>query len=641
MSGKLSWKLFGCCLLWATCGYGEVPEIENAMLRVSINSANGVLSVLDKRTGRTWKGLSETAALPEGWSHMSVRQMHGHELVLTSSSSRFTNETVCVGLEGAEVSVSVALSRDREIRKLRYPHAFSTQKGDRLIVPYNEGMSYPVDEVHQELGTAGFFCGFRLSMHFFGIADEKTGAGVMGIVECPEDATLEVSQHGPDRLWTVGPGWIGEYGKVGYVRRIRYVFLSEGGHVAFAKRFRVYAKGRGWLKTFKEKAIQRPNVLKLPGMPNFWAFVPDKDKVAHAKELKSLGIDRFLWSSGGCPETVRQISSMQDVLVGCYDCMQDVQSPSLMAHRGLAGKKGQNGDAWPHDIMWTGAGPETWRKGWGIEIKKGTNTVMDYCAVMCDVKAPFYLHEKLLSELRLKPYTSRFMDTTFSSPWQECTNPAHRQTRRECHFWRRELLRMMADQFGLVTGSERGSCSGVPVVDYYEGMMSISLCGVPRDGRDILIPWTNALPRVVSRYQVGAKYRIPLWELVFHDCCCAHWYWGDTQNKIPAIWDDRTLFNVLYGTAPMFLYDEKQWLAIRGHVVKTCLSTLPIIRSVGFSEMTDHSYLTDDLLVQRTQFANGVEITVNFSQSDWVDEKGTRLSGRSFFVSKSKKKNGR
>ena len=602
--------------------------VENGLLSVSVDAAAGSLGVVDKRTGRKWSCASRQSDNPFGWPSLSVRRENGNTLWLRSGGDGEGGESVRIFLEGAEVAITIDLAREREIKKFTYPAPFATQKGDSLIIPYNEGMRYPVDEAHEKLGSAPFFAGFRMSMHFFGVVDDATGAGMMAIVESPDDAMMDVFQTGPEKLWVACPTWLGEFGKFGYKRRIRYVFLDGGGHVAMAKRFRSYAKANGWLRTFMEKAIQRPNVLKLPGMPNFWPFIPDKDKVAHARELKSLGIDSFLWSSGGMPGTVRQISAMDDVLIGCYDNMQDVLSPAIAARNG----KSLKNSAWPHDVMWTGDTPDTWRKGWGVEMKDGTNTVMEHCAVMCDVKAPSYLYEKVRTELETKPYTSRFMDTTFSEPWKECANPAHRQTRRESHFWRRELLRMLAERFGLVTGSERGSCSGVPVVDYFEGMMSISLCGVPRDGRDILIPWTNNLPKVVTRYQVGAKYRLPLWELVFHDCCCAHWYWGDTQNKMPAVWGDRTLFNILYGTSPMFLYNEKQWPLIRDRVAKTCKIVAPIARSVGFCEMTGHVILTPDRTVQRTSFANGVEITVNFSDSDWKDESGKTVRAKSYSV---------
>ena len=622
-------------------GNGEAVRLESEVLSVSVAPANGLLAVTDKRTGRVWCGdaAAKDSGLPHDWRCRTVKRTGTRtvELFFCEDGDKRdgSRRSILFELDGAELLVTLHFGRDTPLSNtLRYPHPFATQRGERLIVPRNEGMGYPVDEEHERFSSAPFFCGNWLSMHFWGVTEDASGAGMMGIVENPEDAMLEIYRLGQGKRWAAGVGWIGEFKKFGYPRRLRYVFFDKGGHVAVAKRFRAYAKECGWLKTFAEKGIQRPNVRKLPGAPNIWAMIPEKDKFAHAKELKSLGIKRFLWSAGGDAETVKAIAAMDDVLVGRYDVTQDVYHPSLMAHMGKPGVKGTNGDAWPNDIMWTGDTPDTWRKAWGIEVREGTNVVMDYCATMCDVKAPSYQYETVRRELKVKPYTARFIDTTFSEPWKECSNPAHRQTRRESHFWRRELLRMLTERFGLVTGSERGSCSGVPMVDYFEGMMSIAGYGFPRAGRDIKIPWTNELPSCVVKYQVGAEYRLPLWELVFHDCCCAHWYWGDTQNKASEIWDRRTLFNILYGTSPMFLYTEKQWPSIRERVAATCRKTIPVCCIVGESEMTDHRILTPDRLVQRTVFSNGVEITVNFSERDWTDERGRTVAAGEFTLKK-------
>lgn len=612
----------------------EPVTILNDCLSVTLSPGERTFAVTDRRTRRTWTMDRDAkwAGLPAGWSTLYAGRLGETSALMLFGENGVPDKRLVLELEGEELAVTLDFGRETPMRVVRYPYPFATRPGDRLIIPYNEGMGYPVDEEHQALTTAPYACGFRMSMHFFGVAEDATGAGVMGIVETQEDANMEVYRLGSRKLWAVGPGWLGEFGKAGYPRRMRYVFQSGGGHVKMAKRFRAYAKANGWLKTFEDKARERPNVRRLPGAPNIWAMIPDGQKAAHAKELKAIGVSRFLWSSGGGAEAVKAIAAMDDVLVGRYDNTQDVYHPSLMAHMGRPGLLGYGGEAWPHDVMWTGSTPDTWRKAWGIEIKEGTNTVMDHCATMCDVKAPFYEYERVREELKTKPYTARFLDTTFSEPWKECTNPAHRQTRRESHFWRKELLRLLTDRFGLVTGSERGSCSGVPVADYFEGMMSISFCGLPRAGRDIQITWTNELPSVVTRYQVGAAYRLPLWELVFHDCCCAHWYWGDTQNKAPEVWDRRTLFNILYGTSPVFLYNAKQWPAIRERVAATCRTTIPVGRKVGFSEMTDHQVLTPDRLVQRTVFANGVSITANFSDRPWTDRDGRTVAPGGFVV---------
>ena len=48
--------------------------------------------------------------------------------------------------------------------------------------------------------------------------------------------------------------------------------------------------------------------------------------------------------------------------------------------------------------------------------------------------------------------------------------------------------------------------------------------------------WTNALPKLTAEYSMNPQLRLPLWELVFHDCICNEYYWGDYNNKMPALW---------------------------------------------------------------------------------------------------------
>jgi hypothetical protein len=112
--------------------------------------------------------------------------------------------------------------------------------------------------------------------------------------------------------------------------------------------------------------------------------------------------------------------------------------------------------------------------------------------------------------------------------------------------------------------------------------------------------------------------------LVYHDCVVAQWYWGDYNNKLPALWDKRDLFNLLYGTPPMFLFNRKFWDENKARFVRSYQTICPTVRAVGYSEMTDHRFLTPDRAVQQTRFANGAAITVNFGPSPYrVNERIT------------------
>jgi Glycosyl hydrolases related to GH101 family, GH129 len=164
-------------------------------------------------------------------------------------------------------------------------------------------------------------------------------------------------------------------------------------------------------------------------------------------------------------------------------------------------------------------------------------------------------------------------------------------------------------------------------------MMSLAPYRVPDSGRDMQRIW-DVVPEDTAKFQVGYAYRLPLWELVYHDCVVADWYWGDYNNKLPAIWDKRDLFNVLYATPPMFMFERDGWEKNKDRFVQSYRNIAPTVRSVGYSEMTDHRSLTPDRSVQQSTFANGTTVTVNFGTTAYQLADGSQLGPESFRVDK-------
>jgi hypothetical protein len=163
-------------------------------------------------------------------------------------------------------------------------------------------------------------------------------------------------------------------------------------------------------------------------------------------------------------------------------------------------------------------------------------------------------------------------------------------------------------------------------------MLSLGPYRVPDAGR-AMQKIVDEVPERVAKFQVGQKYRLPLWELVYHDCVVAQWYWGDYNNKLPAIWKKRDLFNILYGTPPMFMFNRKVWNENKYRFAESYKDICPVVRSVGYQEMTDHRILTDDRSVQQTVFADGTKITVNFGDKEWRMANGGKVEALGFVVS--------
>jgi hypothetical protein len=202
------------------------------------------------------------------------------------------------------------------------------------------------------------------------------------------------------------------------------------------------------------------------------------------------------------------------VLTSRYDIYQDTMNPSNFPF--LAGI---------HPDWTTAAGRLTlirqangdWRHGWGV---KGTNGIMYDCGVLCDSRALDYARARIPAELATRPYLCRFIDTTTASPWNECYDPHHPMTRTESREWKMKLLDYVSHDCKLVTGSETGHDAAVPFVDYFEGMLSLGPYRVPDAGRDMQRIWDDP-PERVAKFQLGQAYRLPLWELVYHDCVVA------------------------------------------------------------------------------------------------------------------------
>ena len=607
-------------------------SVENDILVVTLNTSDGTLSVLDRRINRLWTQkvsskdiiVLDAAKSEDG---MDIRFMHAPSVL---------DVTAKVRLESGSSEFSLEIQAEGDLPDaLCYPHPFVTEPGTYLVVPMNEGISYPVDmDPQYPIGYGDSmsmwliaYGGHGICMGFWGVTDGE--AGQMAIIETPDDAFIAIDRW--DGKLYIAPRWHSQKGRFGYARRLRYIFLEDGGHVAMCKRYRSYAQEIGLLKTLEEKRQENPNVDLLIGAVNVWCWgsaghlTPKQDAASLVREMKSLGIERILWSHREAPDTIKAMNDMEGVLTSRYDIYQDVIDPAV-----LPKLHGVHSDwpmeAWPHDIMLDQDGE--WYTAWEVRGKDGN---MYPCGVVCDKQALKYARPRIREELKTHPYRCRFIDTTTATPWRECYHPDHPLTRSESRHWKMELLRLVSEEMNLVTGSETGHEAAVPYVHYFEGMLSLGPYRVPDAGRNMMKVW-DEVPDRVARFQMGHKYRLPLWELVYHDCVVAQWYWGDYNNKLPALWDKRDLFNILYGTPPMFMLNGDIWDSNKERFVQSYKNVCPVARAVGYSEMTDHRFLTPDRDVQQTVFANGTKVTVNFGDRAYTLPDGSEVAPMGFHV---------
>ena len=581
---------------------------ENNFLKVEFS--NDAFSVTDKRTGRVYSGTTGLEAF--GMSRSSDNDFDIHHL------EQLRSYKVFVALEHDAPEFTVQIEAEGPMDgDLAYPPPFTSQRGDRLIIPMNEGIGFPVEERNIGVRRLCAYGGHGICMAFWGQIADTTGAGMVAILETADDASIEIVPD-KDNLLQVGAIWEPSMNEFRYLRKLRYVFFDEGGYVAVCKRYRQHAKETGLLVPFTEKVKRNPNIDKLLGAANIWYW--DSNKLELVKEMQSLGMNRILWSGDGSAEELAEMNKLDGVLTSRYDIYQDIMDPARFDE--LPGVHPDwTTDAWPHDINWIN--PDgTWRKGWEVDQKDRSKPRIP-CAVICDAKAIPYAVARMTKELETKPYACRFIDTTVAAPWFECYHPDHPMTRSDSRRHKMELLQLIGD-LGLVCGSETGHDASVPYCDYFEGMLSLGPYRTDDAGRDML-RLLDEVPPQIERFQVNPALRLPLWELVYHDCVVAQWYWGDYNNKLPKVWRKRDLFNALYGTPPMYMFTRRNWNDNKEKFAESYRTATAVARQTAYAEMLEHRILSPDRMVQQTVFSKGVIVTVNFGEQSFTFPDGSIL----------------
>jgi Glycosyl hydrolases related to GH101 family, GH129/Carbohydrate binding domain/Family of unknown function (DUF5696) len=597
--------------LAALRGQGLPPAvtISNAAIGVTLQTADATFAVRDQRANRTWvQGAAGAHLIVLG------AKADGRAIDLKLLDPVSMHEMGArVRLNADTPEMVVVLRGEGEMdAPLTWPAPFASAKGQLLILPVNEGISYPADDESLPAMHYYLYGGHGLCMPWYGAVEADTGW--MAIVETPDDAAVSIPRR--DGLLGLVPVWEPQKQRFGVERVIRYVFLDGGGYVAMAKRYREYAKQTRLLKTMDEKRKSVPAVDLLVGAVNIWCW--DRDAASWCRELRACGIERILWSNALPPDQIKALNDL-GVLTSRYDIYQDAMDAANFPRLRWA-HPDWTSEAWTNDDLMIGADGQ-WVRGWEVETKDGK---MVPCGTLCDRQAVAYAKQRIPPDLATHPYRSRFIDTTTASPWRECYHPKHPMTRTESKRFKMDLLQYISEGCGLVCGSETGHDAAVPFVHYFEGMLSLGPYRVPDAGRAMMRAW-DEVPEPVAKFQTGRVYRLPLWELVYHDCVVAQWYWGDYNNKLPKLWDRRDLWNALYGTPPMFMFNRQVWDANKDRFVKSYQTATAVARVTGYSQMVSHEWLTPDHAIQRTRFANGVGVTVNFGDTPWSPPGGKSL----------------
>lgn len=613
--------------------HAEVWTISDAALEARFDDQSGLLAVTQKSTGRVWQQLPAEARYEVG----EVRQ-NGNRLNIALHGSpdlRVTIELTSV----SDLALTIDAAADQPVKSLAYPGPFATPGDDwHLVLPLSEGSLIPVRESAAALGKDRTFPIYNMSgliMPWLGVTDTALETGYSLTIDTPFDASLRLRDR--DGRPAIEAIWQGELGRFGYTRKLRWQFFGTGGYVAQAKHYRNHVRGNEEFSTLRDRARIRPHIDRLIGAVHIYTW-DDGRNLELARDLKAAGIERAWigwdpshppYPAKGYDEGLKELGYLAGVYDLYRDCYDDAEFEKKAAtnetlrsmwlhrypYRGLFQQiVARDADGSPRELMMS-----------------GDVGIMRYW--VCTKAILPHIGERIGRELQTYPHDSNFLDVTLAAGPIDCLSPEHPMTHREDIAARLAIHKYMANDLKMVVGSEWGAGYGVAHTEFMHGNVTMSQFWgretFDRESPYYTGSWRNTVrPDIMLKdakpsptylkYGLGPEYRIPLFELVFHDCTVSSWRWDDNSHKQSETWARKDVFTALYAVAPQWNLDRGLWDKHRARFVRSYQALAPILRTVGYEEMTGHRFLNIDRSLQETTFASGHRVIANFSSSPQV-----------------------
>ncbi len=598
--------------------------LENRPLQVRVRPMSGTIVARDRSSGRervqtAWDSAKDGPVFRNVRHSAQPRPGVRLNMAFEPGSTNTLALTLSLPERGADLCVEVDLpDRHAKIQNLFVLAPFvPTSTNTALVVAdYAGGHLYPLNEKPPRT----WFNLWSIDMPWVGVCDLDKGAGYALVVETDDDACIRLVKNQRDggESWAPQVGFQASHGEFRYPRKFFYHFASQGGYVALAKRFREFARQQGLLVTFREKLKRNPNLSRLFGAPDVWG----DGSLKFAREAKAAGIEKMLIHGRASAEDMTAINEL-GYLTSNYDIYADMLA--VEPGKEIDNHHGQV----PADVVLQADGQRM--KAWLTWDKQ---QYMKRCPVVAVNTA----HLVIPKDLAQRPFLGRFIDVATAEDLYECYDLAHPMTRSGKRQASTDLLAYVRS-LGLVTGGEHGRYWAVPQLDYIEGMMSGGYYSWPSGwllrpkskDQEFDNPYGGKFGKWAEyeKWGIGHQYRVPLWELVFHDCIVSTWYWGDSSEFLlaaaPEVTPKKDAFNILYGTIPMFWANRQGgWRADRDLCLRTYRNTCKLHEAIAGTEMVSHEFVTPDRAVQRTRFSDGTEVIVNFGESPFAAKLGRR-----------------
>lgn len=199
----------------------------------------------------------------------------------------------------------------------------------------------------------------------------------------------------------------------------------------------------------------------------------------------------------------------------------------------------------------------------------------------------------------------------------------------------------------MVVGSEGGAAYAASTIHFAHGM-TLPVIGWgdpdmksktspyyvggywPPEGPAIHIKRVPLKPDYLYHYY-DPRFRLPLYQIVFHDSVITTHHWGSGSLKFENAIGTLALLELLYNVPPLYHLNIEEFSKHKAWIKRHYAFFSPLHRQIGGQAMTDFEWLSEDKLVQRTEFGDTVELFANFG-ADAFEHEGVAIPGRSIIA---------
>lgn len=499
-------------------------------------------------------------------------------------------------------------------------------KGDRILLPIDEGVALKAEEAYD----GGDFDMDNIKAYFH----SRAGSMCMIIVERQNKFLLIALKNGADAYYTAVKR-NGIY-KLGINCNINDTVIY-GVFDSLISACKCYRNSRGKVRTLNEKLENNPQIKKLIGGGFFWVFGNHYDEVMYAtddtdispfvgadmlnvaEELYENGVSKALFGIffEGDSYLTEQLYKKYGYICTQYDNYNDVWNPELL--KKVPQNRAKNCDYTKRRMKDYPKGirilkDKSMSPAWGV---KGYDGEFYRQNSLCPIVAVDRIKEEIPEILAKFPYyKGRFIDV-YGGNLADCYSEEHPVTREECVGVKNDAFKAL-EEMGLIPATEDGFDGIIDHLVYTEGLHSPDCFRFDNCGRNQTHIHNAEQTKYLGLYMMNPECRVPLWQMVYHDCLITLPYWGDSLAATPDFTIRKMQFACLYGCAPLFSFTVGNFPVLKETIINAYKKVTEIHGKIATLPMTDFEIITEDYCLQRSVFGNKYEVIVNFSDKNYI-----------------------